>query len=167
MRDDFSRRNWYGIKNYCTAFPSLLKEKISNSRNVPILHELIVFAGRDREHEVVKMLESDQFPREALEMRNSSGGTALTVAAGLGSIVIAKCIVGMNPKLLFIPNDFGLIPLAVSIALHLNDMADYLYFATPPEVWSHENGKYGATLITKSLEVGNWGKNSMFYPFSI
>ena len=123
-------------------------------------------AGRYGEEKVVEMLETAQFPTvELLELKNSSGDTPLTVAANVGAINIAECIIRKKPSLLSIPNDFGLIPVTVAVGTHFHDMIDLLYKRThfnQVNVWLDNDGVYGATLVTKSIEVRKLGNNNLF-----
>ena len=103
------------------------------------------------------------FQEKPLDMTNSSGGTALTVAVGIGTISIVECLVEMKPGLLLIPNNSGLMPVVTAIiGSHFHDMADYLYEKTPQEVWLREDGKFGATLIIKCLEVRKLGNSNAY-----
>ncbi|GMN70085.1 hypothetical protein TIFTF001_039130 [Ficus carica] len=149
------KNEWKTIKELYTDNPNLLKATLPFG-NIPVLHHFLLMtkAMHNVEDMLVEMLQTG--PTEALEMKNFRGATSLAVASALGIIRFAECIVQRRGDLVGIPNDLEWIPVVVALGFGRNHMARYLYSVTPLRVLSTDHdGKHGATLITKSIEVRN------------
>lgn len=103
----------------------------------------------------------DGMDQEDLEIKSPDGDTALTCAAAVGNVKIAKAMVDKNRKSLSIKNENGFFPVVVAAYRRNEDMTQYLYKLTPVEMLAPEPDNYnGATLLTIAITADMYGKHA-------
>nr|XP_043615792.1 uncharacterized protein LOC122587691 [Erigeron canadensis] len=88
-----------------------------------------------------------------LELQNSSGNTALCLAAAAGNVEMAKILVEKNPALLTIMGSQKMMPLYMAALFGHRDMVDYLYSQSKElrdDGWDNQNRGW---LLLKCVEA--------------
>ncbi len=98
-------------------------------------------------------------------MKDKDGYTALAKASINGDKRIAQCMVQKNKELVSIPTGTKLLPVVIAVMYGNKEMASYLYNVTPKEYLTNKDNKAkgnsnGATLLTYSIKMQHYGKNS-------
>ncbi|KAE8038729.1 hypothetical protein FH972_011207 [Carpinus fangiana] len=98
--------------------------------------------------------------KEALEIKDKKGNTALFEALFIGNWKMAKRMLNKNKKLVSIGNALNILPVVMAIQYGYTEFAYELYLLTPLEDLTAEKGVNGATLCTQAIYTRNLGKNS-------
>ncbi|KAL5568768.1 hypothetical protein UlMin_025343 [Ulmus minor] len=90
---------------------------------------------------------------EEIEIQNSVGNTALSLASFSGTTRIAECMTRKSKRILGIANQLEDIPVTIAVYCRHTSMAYYLYSVTPLDVLLPDNGCYGASLLTFAIQL--------------
>ncbi|KAI3898811.1 hypothetical protein MKW92_023374 [Papaver armeniacum] len=143
-----NKNDWESAKEHLKYYPNAVSAKITSTGETA-LH---IAANSGRVHLVEKLVEL--MPKEALEIKNHSGVTALSITASQGCTKIAKLMVEKNSNLLRIQSSsHNRIPLVVSAINGNKDLMHYLYSVTPKELLDPKNGENGAAFLTYVAEA--------------
>ncbi|GKV12746.1 hypothetical protein SLEP1_g23860 [Rubroshorea leprosula] len=105
----------------------------------PILHYATIVGKLN----IVKAL----FERTPAVQKDPWGRTALTTAAKVGNIEIAKYLVSKDSSLLSVVDEYQDIPVVTACSQGHKDVTNFLYSETPFEILLRENGKLGSKLL--------------------
>ncbi|GKV07271.1 hypothetical protein SLEP1_g19067 [Rubroshorea leprosula] len=148
-----SNGNSWRVKHFLTENPNARSARIFE-KGYTALH----FSVYNRKEIIVNYLIDSALSKEELEIKDDSGSTALSIAARFGAgKSIAQKLVGKNPNLLTIPDDNGKIPVQLACSTTHEDMARYLYVATPLESLNGDRGFY---ILQECISRKMFGKNS-------
>ncbi|KAJ9559273.1 hypothetical protein OSB04_013887 [Centaurea solstitialis] len=100
----------YSITEHCETALHIAASAQSNAQTTEFVQN------------IVQMME-----KEDLLLQNSTGNTALCLAAAAGNVEIARIMVNLNEDLLTIPNRKEMMPLYVAALFRNYDMVKYLY----------------------------------------
>ena len=134
------------------------EEKISiiSSTGLTPLHLAILVARWQIVYDLVLSMDAKD-----LEITSQDGDTALTCAAAVGKVKIAKVMVDKNRELLSIKNKKGFFPVVVAAYRRNEKMAQYLFKETPKKLLAPEAGDYnGATLLSIAITADMFGKHA-------
>ncbi|GMY23397.1 ankyrin repeat-containing protein npr4 [Fagus crenata] len=151
-----SEGNWDYANQFLSSHPEAVSAKIS-SHGDTALHIAVYSGHLNIVEELVKKLSE-----ENLKIKNKPGLTVLGLCAQIGSIEMAKCIIGKCGTLLSIRNcNYKLIPVVLAIMNNPNaiDMVHHLYDETPKEDLMPGKGIDGATFITQCIYAKAFGNN--------
>ncbi|KAI3919178.1 hypothetical protein MKX01_018817, partial [Papaver californicum] len=142
-----TKGDWETAKEIIEDHPEGLSAKIT-SRRETALHAAVLSGKLSIVKELLKLL-----PPEALESKNSSGDTAISLSISDGITEIAKLMVEKNDCVLRITNQIGLIPLVMSILYEKEDMFAYLRSVTPWEELDPDKSKNGASFLLGAINA--------------
>ncbi|KAI3919177.1 hypothetical protein MKX01_018816 [Papaver californicum] len=137
--------DWETAKEIIEDDPEASTAKITQAEETA-LHVAVLSTKLSVVKELLNLL-----PPEALEAKSSPGNPAISFAASLGITEIAKIMVEKNNRVLRITNQYGRIPLVVSVLSGKEDMVRYLYSVTPEEELDPDTSKNGATFLTGAI----------------
>ncbi|RZC82070.1 hypothetical protein C5167_044649 [Papaver somniferum] len=140
-----AKGDWRTAKEIIEDHPEGLSARIT-SRGDTALHAAVVSGKLSTVKALLKLL-----PPEALEAKNSSGDTAIALSAADGTTKIAKLLVKKNKWVLRIKNQYGFIPLVMSILYEKEDMFYYIYSVTPMDELDPDKSKNGASFLLGAI----------------
>ncbi|KAF3434346.1 hypothetical protein FNV43_RR25449 [Rhamnella rubrinervis] len=134
--------DWKLISEFLTTKPNAIRARIRSSGRTALHIAAIAWHAHIVEKLVDEMSESD------LEMKDSTGSTALALAAAYGAnISIAQCMVDRNDRIVSV-RVADRFPAVLAFRYGHKGMGRYLYSVTPlEELVLPRNGVDGATLI--------------------
>ena len=153
------RGDWKKAECLLDKNHKLAKARIPSSQNT-VLHPACLAGDVDIVKKLVGIMEEKD-----LEMKDKEGYTALAKASINGDKRIAQCMVQKNKRLVSIPTGTKLLPVVIAMMYGNKEMASYLYSVTPEEDLTNKDNKgqgnsNGATLLTYSIKMQHYGKNS-------
>lgn len=141
------------VKKFIDEHPSALKATISPEYGYNVLQPAVLAGHVHIVEELVRLISEQD-----LEIK-SGGFTALAFASIYGEITMAEAMVKKNKEILGICSENGSIPVSLAFSYGRNEMARYLYEATPYDVLVSGKGTVAATIITQAIvHQINYGK---------
>ncbi|GLT52284.1 hypothetical protein SLA2020_256320 [Shorea laevis] len=138
LTNAISKGELWKVQNFFAQNPDAKSARISEN-GYTALHFLVY----NRKERIVDYLIDSKLSKEELEIKDDFGSTALSIAARFGvGKSIAQKLVGRNDNLLIIPDNDGKITVQLACSTIHEDMARYLYVATPPESLNGDCGFY-------------------------
>uniref|UniRef100_A0A2N9EXX7 Uncharacterized protein n=1 Tax=Fagus sylvatica TaxID=28930 RepID=A0A2N9EXX7_FAGSY len=137
--------DWYEAKKIIYKNPEAVCSISSSGRTA--LHIAVIAGHEAIVEELVRLM-----PKQALEVRDVGGYTALALAANLTGITkMTKCMVRLNENLVSIKAMDGSIPIVLASGNGHKEMTRYLYTVTPSHILYQDNGRNGALLLSQCI----------------
>ncbi|GKV07283.1 hypothetical protein SLEP1_g19078 [Rubroshorea leprosula] len=155
LTNAISKGELWKVQKFFAENPDKKSARISEN-GYTALH----FAVYNRKERIVDYLIDDSIlsKGELQKQKDDFGNTALSIAARFGAgKPIAQKLVGKNSNLLTIPDYDGKIPVQLACSTIHEDIARYLYVATPLDSL---NGDCGFYILQECIIRKMFGKNS-------
>ncbi|KAM4095201.1 hypothetical protein ACJW30_08G011700 [Castanea mollissima] len=137
--------DWYEAKKIIYKNPEAVCLTSSSGRTA--LHIAVIARHEAIVEELVRLM-----PKQALEVRDVGGYTALALAANLTGITkMARCMVRLNDTLVSIKAMDGSIPIVLASGNGYKEMTRYLYTVTPSPILYQDNSRNGALLLSQCI----------------
>ena len=144
-------------KAFLDKHPNAATERINPFKETA-LH---VAAAYGHTHIVEELL--NRMTNKDLEIQQDQGYTALSLAAMIGIIPMARCLVERNNALAGIASNGNELPVLMAISVGQFDMARYLYSMTKLDDLTKDNFLAGAPLLAQCILSKNFGE---FYVYN-
>ncbi|KAL6289345.1 hypothetical protein ACE6H2_006855 [Prunus campanulata] len=143
---------WSGDWNKANEFLTLHLDAIR--ARYPYSNKTALYMATELEHEHIVEKLVQLMSEEDLELTDTGGWTALSVAANRGNLKMVESMVRKNKKILSIPTgNRNMTPILLASLSEQWDVVHYLYSVTPLQDLVPEKGPYGSTLL-RSLIIG-------------
>ncbi|GLT75802.1 hypothetical protein SLA2020_474990 [Shorea laevis] len=147
----YLQRDWDYVKTVlCNHQPARSARFLR--KGATILNMVIAIGDVEAVKNLVDIMSEDE-----LETQDHEGNTALAIAAVLGTIEIAECLIKNDNELLKIADKNGMIPVVKACAQQYKDMTNYLYTMTQeflvPEHGDHCSLLLHFCMVNKMLDI--------------